>query len=247
MSLEIDPYIAVHFLRVVDTIPLSNAHAKESELKLPMIEYFQEWARKNGVEDICDAPRLATELFQSLVETGKIATEDHAFGVKYYLYNNNKYNQYREKVLNESAISKMADSVKGRYFPDIYEAYRQQFGAVGEDITIPAADRFVTLNHNHSEYIDIATGLFQLEEQVRGANDLPPEERDRLRKSLAAAKTLWSAQELRAIQVKVGVLMAIEDTGSAFKSIGKAIAVNLLLDAIKSYLKNYFEIDLDQI
>lgn len=247
MNLEINPYISVHFLRSVDTIPLPDSHSKEHELRPKLTAFFQDWAKKNNIEDICDASQLSGELFDSLVQAGQIIQEEHAFGVKYYRFANNRYQKYRDKILAGNRISQSADSVGGRYFSDIYDAYRDQVSSFGTDITIPASDRMVSLDHNAPEYREIAEGISGLEEQVRGCNEISPEERDYLKAGLAAAKILWDSQQLRVIQVKVGVLMAVQDAVNTLEKLGKAVALKFLIDAIKSFVRNHVGIDLENI
>ncbi len=110
---------------------------------------------------------------------------------------------------------------------------------------IPAADRLVSLDHNQPEYVEVRDGLENLREALRSINDLP--ERDRLLKSLNAAISLWEAVELKIIQVKVGLIMAIEDAGKALAATAKAVATAVLVDVIKSLVKTKTGIDLDKL
>lgn len=105
---------------------------------------------------------------------------------------------------------------------------------------VPAANRLVRLNHNQSEYQEVARGLDELFEQVRQDNQIgeTAEERDRLLRSLTAAKELWSAAELFVIQIRVGIIMAIEDATAAAVAVGKAVGAALLVDLIKQIVKS---------
>jgi hypothetical protein len=111
---------------------------------------------------------------------------------------------------------------------------------------VPAANRLVTLDHNRPEYQEIARGIEGLYEQVRQDNEVgdTAKERDRLLRSLIAAKELWSAAELHVIQIRVGVAMAVEDATNAIVKIGKAVGAALLVDLIKTFVKNATGIDL---
>ncbi|WP_336977473.1 hypothetical protein [Altererythrobacter fulvus] len=111
---------------------------------------------------------------------------------------------------------------------------------------VPAADRVVPLNHNSAEHKEIAEKLRALSEELRGANDLQvtSEERERLVVSLSAAESLWDATELKVIQVKVGIILAVEDAGKALEKVGKAVGWTLLVDLLKAYLKNKTGIDI---
>ena len=110
---------------------------------------------------------------------------------------------------------------------------------------VPAADRLVPLDHNLPEHLQVKRGLEELHEAVRSVNDLP--ERDRLLASLTAAESLWQAAELKIIQIKVGVIMVIEDAGRALAATAKAVGAALLVDAIKALVKAKTNIDLDSL
>jgi len=107
-------------------------------------------------------------------------------------------------------------------------------------ISAPASDRVVPLNHNSSDYKKIGDAIDDLIETFRESNQAgeSPEERERISRSLSAAKELWSGLELKVLQVKVGVIMAVEDAGIALDKVGKASAWALLIDLIKQYVKN---------
>ena len=105
---------------------------------------------------------------------------------------------------------------------------------------IPASDRMVPLNHNSAPYAEIETGLRDLEDLVRSANDLDvsSEERSRLVKSVRAARSLWEAFELRALQIYVGILMVVNDAKAALSKVGKSVGVELLAAVIVNFLKS---------
>jgi hypothetical protein len=125
-------------------------------------------------------------------------------------------------------------------------------GSVGTSIRdsveaeiVPASDRLVQLDHNQPDYLEIAKGLENLYEQVREDNQVgeTATERDRLLRSLGAAKELWAAAELKLIQVQVGIVMAVEDANNAITKLGKAVGAALLVDLIKRFVKNATGID----
>ena len=112
----------------------------------------------------------------------------------------------------------------------------------------PASDRIVSFDHNYAEFEEIEQGLRQLSEDIRGANSIPVtiEGRDRISRALDAAVLLWSALELKLVQLKVGVLLAVQDAAEALKSTAKAVAAALLIDAVKAFIKTHTGIDLDK-
>lgn len=113
--------------------------------------------------------------------------------------------------------------------------------------SIPASDRRVPLGHNRPDYQEIAQGLAEAAEEVRGFNgeNANPNERNRVHRALEAAATLWKSCELKLIQIKIGIVMALED---AEKLIGKGIKIGgkeLLIDLIKNYVRAHSNLDLD--
>lgn len=124
--------------------------------------------------------------------------------------------------------------------PTIYSAPRA---------VAPASDRIVSLDHNQPDYTGISNGLRELREDVRGANspDIDELERDRVLKSLDAASQLWDATQLKVIQIKVGILITVEDASALLISTARAVAAALLVDTIKAFVKSHFGVDLDKI
>ena len=113
--------------------------------------------------------------------------------------------------------------------------------------SIPASDRVVRLDHNNSEFVAIANGLAEVREAVREINDsdVDPEERERVLASFDAAQAYWQAVKIKVIQLKVGVLMAVEDAVRILGSTAKAVTAALLVDSIKAFVKNHTGVDLD--
>ena len=113
----------------------------------------------------------------------------------------------------------------------------------------PASDRLVAFNHNSPEFSEIRDGIRDLYESLRGANELTVDEneRSRIAHSLLAAVELWEAVQLKAIQVKIGILMAVEDARNSLAATAKAVSAALLIDAIKALVKSHTGLDLDKI
>ena len=62
--------------------------------------------------------------------------------------------------------------------------------------------------------------------------------------SVSAARKLWEATELKVIQIKVGIIITIEDTIDLLSKAGKAVGKALLIDLVKSIVKHKTGIDL---
>jgi hypothetical protein len=105
---------------------------------------------------------------------------------------------------------------------------------------LPASDRMVPLDHNSAPYSEVRNGLAELHEELRTANDLDctPDERERLLASLAAAQTLWESAQLKIIQIKVGIIITIEDSIELLSKAGKAVGKSALIDLVKSIVRH---------
>ena len=115
--------------------------------------------------------------------------------------------------------------------------------------SVPASDRLVTIGHNQPDYGEIEAEISKLAEDVRAWNGNPevPAERSRLLEGLEAAKHFWAASELKVIQLKVGIILAIEDAQKALGTAAKMVGGKLLIDAIKGFIKTHSGIDLDHL
>ncbi|QDX25737.1 hypothetical protein FPZ54_06695 [Sphingomonas suaedae] len=109
-----------------------------------------------------------------------------------------------------------------------------------------ASDTLVVLDHSDQRYHAIKEGLESLYEQVRQDNEVgtTPGERNRILISLSAAKELWSSAELQLIQIRVGVIMAVEDATRALVAVGKSAVKSIIIDMIKDYIKSKIGITL---
>jgi hypothetical protein len=116
-----------------------------------------------------------------------------------------------------------------------------------DDHSAPASNRLVRFDHNLPEYQQIATGILDVREAIRAANDLSvdEDERNRLIATLGSAQALWDAAQLKIVQIKVGILMALEDARTALARTTKAVAASLLVEAVKAFIKSHTGIDLD--
>lgn len=145
----------------------------------------------------------------------------------------------------------LSDATDHHWFPLPSGWKWYQFNQAGEESqnAAPAADRIVRFDHNQPEYLEIKQGLDEVYDIFRSANDLPidGDERGRLVSGLAAARSLWEAAQLKIIQVKIGVILAVEDALRVLVAAGKAVAAALIVDAIKSLVKSHTGIDLDRL
>jgi DNA-binding PadR family transcriptional regulator len=157
------------------------------------------------------------------------------------------------KLDADSMVRSRHDMRTGSSYEISEEGYKEiEQNADVEDLlgdNAPTADGFVSFNHNAPEFEFISGGIDELKEAVRTTNGLPvtPEERDRIMIALDAAKVYWQSTQLKYLQVKVGILMAVEDAARVLASTAKATAAALLVDAIKAFFRTHTGLDLDKI
>jgi hypothetical protein len=147
------------------------------------------------------------------------------------------------KIYAEALIS---EGVEVLDLNDWIDDHNDQTSAITE---VPAADRIVTLGHNSEAHAEVKAGIGDLKEALRSTNDIPidGDERQRLIAGLEAAELLWDAAQLKLIQIKIGVIMAVEDARKVLAGTAKAVVGALVVDAIKSLVKNQLGIDVDSI
>jgi hypothetical protein len=109
---------------------------------------------------------------------------------------------------------------------------------------LPAAGRMVTIDHNSPEYEVVRAAIGDLRGELEasrgeftGSNSQPPAELDRLIFSLAAADQLWQSCQLKVIQIKVGIILALEEVAEALLTLGKCVAIEIAVDALKQIVK----------
>lgn len=106
-------------------------------------------------------------------------------------------------------------------------------------ILAPTADGVVPLNHNQPGYTEIAHGLDKAIEEALAIrpNELSGDEHATLVSALKAARELWNAFELDLMQVRVGLLMAIQEAEKALKKTFTLVKGPLLVEAIVAFFK----------
>ncbi|WP_153006041.1 hypothetical protein [Sphingomonas sanguinis] len=142
--------------------------------------------------------------------------------------------------LGKPWMAEVLANIKNSY-PDVSYLLKNQVA--------PASDRVVQFDHNSPEAAEIADKFADVKEYVRGVNlpGVDEQERHRVLSALDVAETLWSTGNLKLLQVKVGVLMAVEDASRLLAETAKQVAVSLLIDAIKAFVKTHFHADLDKL
>ena len=154
--------------------------------------------------------------------------------------------QEEEDIFSSSNDGGVEYWTLGREGFDLVEASQ---GADREGDYAPAADRIVRFNHNSPEASEIAKRIEETLEAVRGVNSPEVEELERRRVSqaLVVARDLWQSGQFKVVQFRVGVLLAVEDAAKLVSSTTLAVSTSLLVDALKSFAKRHFHIDLDAV
>jgi hypothetical protein len=93
------------------------------------------------------------------------------------------------------------------------------------------------LDRTSPSYLLVSSHLVELENIINGLVEAETAERSRIKAGIVAARELWKAEELEIIQVKVGVLLAVQNASAFLKKLGKEVAIDLIVDGIKAVLK----------
>jgi len=182
---------------------------------------------------------------------GAIRLEGDDYAGHHFSFKLSKKNELVAQWVNSgpahSRISKLGEGVFLRALTKIVEEDTVLVSDVEiidetAGIAIPASDRIVTLGHNQPEYQLITEGITALKVEVQAWNGSPdePELRSRVLQGLEAAQALWAATELKVVQVKVGVIMAIEDAEFALRKIATLASGIALVKFIETFISNAF-------
>ena len=190
--------------------------------------------------------QFTVSIFDELESAGFIMTlEDPAAG-DFYWADLKKVSAFMSAQLAESAIFTRRRKLRDdKFYRRAFETLLNQSFDLDEWIATTnraasksAIEELVKLDGEDPKHSAIVEGLKVIEEEFRASNAAgkTPAERDQILKGLSAAQELWSSTQLKVIQVKVGVVMAVEDALSALALVGKESAKSMLVDLIKSFV-----------
>lgn len=161
--------------------------------------------------------------------------------------NLSEYNESKDKVKVPNYVLFNKNSILRSYFLHGYIIPKK----ISENIKlilrssenkhslVPAANRIVNLNHNNPEYNEIKNDLEKLHEAVRGLNDSKFDEqtKENAKNEIEAAQRLWQSTELQFIQIKIGIILAIEKAGKLLKDTAHKAMSALVIDKVNAYIK----------
>lgn len=105
--------------------------------------------------------------------------------------------------------------------------------------------RSLSLDQEDPEYLQVEAAFQTIINSVEGDNELI--ERERALARLRNAASLWDSASIRVIELKVGVIMAIDDVCEWASSAYYAGALAGLRQLVKSFAKEKLHLDLDGI
>ncbi len=157
--------------------------------------------------------------------------------------------------LNDYFGDRSAEAAVGKFTSQIFDPFASELRRYieryfdeelpEEDVvfqqTVPAAGRFVTINHNAPQYADIITGLEGIEDQIRGSNAISTQDRERSLGELAAIKEVLTPATVR-VEVIIGfVLPALYFISNLLvETVGGAAIANTILPSLKLLLPSVF-------
>lgn len=252
MQAQADEYAFAFAVGKTPDLGLADTFMRKHEVLESMTERIVDALREFNVDNYVDGRELAIRLFDIIrADSGFSIISDEVAG-EYFKILPDIFRSSRSRFCNESTILQRASMVGARFWPEVFNAFETKISSGEwnttpestnlspsgkiESIVIPASDRIVSLHHNTPEYQDITAGLEDAVEQVNAlkTNELSGDEKSRAVATLQSVSALFRAGELKVVQVKVGIILALEDverlTGLNFKT----VAGTLLLEAIKS-------------
>jgi len=197
---------------------------------------------------------------QELILNDVIKVKKTELASTYYKFSNSRFRRYLDKAPNDNEALKLSREIGKIYLQDAFASLditaldEIKFDEVGEgqlhwssqsQVEIPASDRIVALDHNQPQYLKIKVELEDVKETLRGLNDtsLTEEEKTRLLAGINSAQILWDSLQLKVVQIRVGIIMAVEEISNVIAKTSKGVSVALIVDGIKSYIKDRTGID----
>jgi hypothetical protein len=260
MNSKADAYAFAYTMTQLTDLGLPDSFLRRHEIDEIIEGRVVEVLAAVNAHHYADVRHIAGRLFSMMQEGGIFEVESDEVAGDYFKLIGPKFKELRGTVCNQDPIILRAGRVGGRYFPEVFAAFEAQISAgegewsdspvadsmevsdTADAVAVPAADRVVTLNHNADGYEDIKVGLEDAIKEVSSlqTNGLSADEKSRAVATLKSASALFAAGELTVLQVKVGIMMAVEDiealTGLKFKT----VAGQLLLELIKAYFRTHF-------
>jgi hypothetical protein len=112
-----------------------------------------------------------------------------------------------------------------------------------EVAAIPAADRVVALNHNSKAYTDTVEAAEKLEQTIREANDIEPDEKDQRIAEVSAARRLLQSVRVRAVALVELLRPLVEQAKTKLKDnlVGMAVTAFIgLLGTLIHFIGSLF-------
>ena len=112
-------------------------------------------------------------------------------------------------AISSSRIDDHVSAVRDQFFDPMVNDLRRRFSRIqrqaeGDDTTVPASDRVVTLNHNSDAYKEAIDALDELERLLQQQNDGDPVEKKQRQTELSAGRKL-----LESVRVRVAAIMTV--------------------------------------
>lgn len=201
---EINPYIRVLVLREVADFSFPGGFHRREELIPFIVKAVENRLSSAGTRiDITNVSDFSSALFDEFFQAGAFAQEVKKFAGTYYKFQKKRYDDFRNKALEQDDIHLSAERIGQRFFADAFAGYLGEQNpderelAAHNDIQVPASDRIVTIGDNGAELI---AEIDNFKEAIRSDND--PEKklegrRDRLESELSASQELLKSRTFR--------------------------------------------------
>ncbi|GGD50549.1 hypothetical protein GRI62_06625 [Erythrobacter arachoides] len=247
---ELHPFVRSMFFNEFLKLKISTDYYRRNEIESVISRMTVDLIQDTPIADDFNTDSFSSYMFEHLLEAKVLVADSPRYAGTYYQSDPQRYLQFRNGFLMRDGISVTAKRIGARFFEDVFFGFLSERGASVPTATeVPAADRVVTIDHNGPEYRLVSEGLEELGEAIRSINssELDEAERSRLLSGIFAAQRLWEASQLKLIQIKVGIIMIVEDARAVLSTTAQRTAGALIVDAIKGFIKSRFHIDLDML
>lgn len=253
MSARVEDYAYPYAILQMRETGLPDAFMREHEIVEKLEAKIADVLSEFNVHNYADTRQMAGAMFNDLLESGGLDIEQDEVAGDYFQIPLDAYKAYRRNVVSSNEVILRSRRIGARFFPEAFEAFESQLmngsttpqgalASIADTATaeiIPASDRLVTLSHNQPEYEEIQDRIDGAIQEVSTlqTNEISNDEKASVVAALKGASELWRAYQLTAVQVRVGVIMAIEEAQKITKKTFKLTGGTLLADAIKAFIK----------
>lgn len=189
MDSEINPYVEALYFMSQSEISVEDGYFRRDEIIPTIAEKVENLSANYEISDLVDVHSISNSIFDKLAEAKVFLVDSPKFAGDYYVFRPVKYKEFRDSFNGRDGIASTATRIGSRFFPDVFDGIRSAVAG------IPAADRYVRLDHNNPQLIEIFEKISELESQLRSGNDVGSLDEDGVEAAISEVAELRSSLE----------------------------------------------------